>query len=148
MSDQHSRRDFLVKSASTAAVVAIGGALAACGSDAPPAEFKYGVASGDPLGDRVMLWTHAKIKDSADAVALTWQVATDKGFASIVRSGSVSATEATSFTAKVDATGLTPGSSYFYRFLDEKGYTCDLQRVINFVNTIEPEFLAYLKEIF
>ncbi len=123
MSDQRSRRDFLVKSASTAAVVAIGGALAACGSDTPSAEFNYGVASGDPLGDRVMLWTHAKIKDSVDSVALTWQVATDKGFASIVRSGSVSATEASSFTAKVDATGLTPGASYFYRFFDETGAT-------------------------
>lgn len=41
-----------------------------------------------------------------------------------------------------------PAIRFFYRFLGEKQYMSDPQRVINFVNTIEPEFLAYLKEIF
>jgi alkaline phosphatase D len=122
MSDHRSRRSFLVQSASAATVVALTGSLAACGgSEAHPAEFKYGVASGDPLGDRVILWTHAKIKDSLEAVGLTWQVALDKDFVNIVRSGGTTATEASSFTAKVDVTGLTPGASYFYRFFDGTG---------------------------
>lgn len=68
MSDQNSRRHFIVKSTSVATAAAVSSALVACGgSSAPSAEFKYGVASGDPLADRVMLWTHAKIADSAAA---------------------------------------------------------------------------------
>lgn len=115
-----SRRDFLVKSASTAMVATVGVTLAACGgTDVTPAVFAYGVASGDPLSDRVILWTHAKIAGSVEPVALTWQVASDSGFARVISSGRVMATEATSFTAKVDATGLTPGASYFYRFIDD-----------------------------
>ncbi len=126
------RRDFLVKTSSTAAAVALSGSLAACGgsddSPAPatpapakPSEFKYGVASGDPLTDRVILWTHAKIPDSAQNVGLTWEIASDAAFASVVRSGRVETTEAASFTAKVDVTGLVAGTAYFYRFKDDAG---------------------------
>ena len=121
-SDQNSRRNFIVKSTSVATAAAVSSALVACGgSSSPVAEFKYGVASGDPLTDRVMLWAHAKIADSTAVVGLTWQVATDAAFASIVKSGRVETSDATSFTAKVDVTGLTAGATYFYRFLDEAG---------------------------
>ena len=137
----HRRRDFLdflVKSSSSAVAVAVTGSLAACGgsdsasSPAPalvpepaptPSVFAFGVASGDPLADRVILWTHAKIPASTATVSLTWQIATDAAFTSIVRSGSLQATEAASFTAKVDVTGLTAGASYFYRFRDAAGVT-------------------------
>ena len=120
MPDQSSRRNFIVKSTSAATAAAVCSVLVACGgSSVPAAEFKYGVASGDPLTDRVMLWTHAKIADSTAVVGLTWQVATDAAFASILRAGRVETSEATAFTAKVDATGLTAGVTYFYRFLDE-----------------------------
>ncbi len=133
MSQNGNRRDFIKKTSSTAAAVALGGSLAACGggdddpapapqpAPAKPAEFKYGVASGDPLADRVILWTHAKVADSTDAVSLTWQLASDAAFATIFKSGQVDATEAASFTAKVDATGLSAGTSYFYRFRDAAG---------------------------
>jgi len=121
-SNHRSRRDFLVRSASTAVTVTLGGSLAACGgSDARPAAFSYGVASGDPLTDRVILWTHAKIPGSTDAVALTWQVASDSGFTKVVSSGRITASETASFTAKVDATGLSAGNTYFYRFMDDSG---------------------------
>ncbi|MFZ3118930.1 MAG: alkaline phosphatase D family protein, partial [Variovorax sp.] len=83
----------------------------------------FGVASGDPLTDRVILWTHAKVPDSTADVALTWDVANDAAFKAVVRSGTVTATEAASFTAKVDVTGLTAGASYFYRFRDATGAT-------------------------
>ena len=125
--------DFLVKSSSSAVALAVTGSLAACGGSddvvavAPPAPvpsvFAFGVASGDPLADRVILWTHAKVPASTADVSLTWQVATDAAFASIVRTGSLPATEASSFTAKVDVTGLTAGSTYFYRFRDTAGVT-------------------------
>ena len=122
MSVFSSRRDFLVKSVSAAASLAVGGALTACGSDGPAAsEFKYGVASGDPLADRVILWTHAKIPDSSDPVGLTWQVAADSGFATLVGSGRTVATDAAGHTAKVDATGLAAGAAYVYRVIDDAG---------------------------
>lgn len=129
--------DFLVKSSSSAVALAAVGSLAACGGGgndaapapapappaATPAAFAFGVASGDPLTDRVILWTHAKVPDSTADVALTWDVANDAAFTAVVRSGTVTATEAASFTAKVDVTGLTAGASYFYRFRDATGAT-------------------------
>ena len=122
MSDVSNRRNFMVKTASATAAVALASSLAACGgSDASPSVFGYGVASGDPLADRVILWTHAKIPGSTNTVGLTWQVASDNAFATILQSGRLAATEATGFTAKVDVTGLTAGASYFYRFVDDAG---------------------------
>ena len=38
-----------------------------------PAVFAFGVASGDPLSDRVILWSHAKIPNSTADVVLTWR---------------------------------------------------------------------------
>lgn len=129
MSEVTSRREFLLKAA---AAIAAGSSVVACGGSdddstpaipAVPAQFTYGVASGDPLSDRVMLWTYAKVADSTAAVPLTWQVATDSSFTTVVSSGSVDALPANGFTAKVDATGLTPGATYFYRFRDTAGTT-------------------------
>jgi alkaline phosphatase D len=111
----------MVKTAGATAAVAMLGTLAACGGSTPKADFKYGVASGDPLADRVILWTHAKIADSTNSVWLTWEVATDNAFATVLRTGRVQTTEASSFTAKVDVTGLSAGTSYFYRFVDDAG---------------------------
>ncbi len=48
--------------------------------------FDFGVASGDPLSDRVIIWTHAKYQNLSDAVPLSWQVATDLEFTKIISS--------------------------------------------------------------
>jgi alkaline phosphatase D len=107
---QTSRRDFVIRLASLAAVAGSGAALTACGGgdDVAPS-FSYGVASGDPLADRVMLWTHAQYDGVTDDVALTWEVATDAAFATLTASGSARAVAAAAFTGKVDATGLSAG---------------------------------------
>ena len=121
MSQLHAdRRKFLIQSAGTVAALATtGSTLVACGgSDTAAAEFRYGVASGDPLADRVILWTHAKLPNSNDNVPLTWQVSTSSTFDTIVATGSVTSTAGTAFTNKVDATGLSAGNTYYYRFLD------------------------------
>lgn len=125
MSKSTNRRDFLVK---TAALVAAGSSVVACGGGGgnaflSHAQFHYGVASGDPLADRVMLWTHAKIPDSNAAVPLLWQVASDSRFFHIISFGQVDARPENGFTAKVDASGLTAGSTYFYRFIDLTGHS-------------------------
>ena len=107
MSHTPNRRKFIVKSATALTAVAAGSILSACGSSgsARPSEFRYGVASGDPLTDRVILWTHARIADSSAAVGLTWQVAANAGFDTLIASGRATATADTGFTVKVDATG-------------------------------------------
>ena len=111
------RRDFLIKVSSISAALAAGGMLSACGSnEASMVNFDYGVASGDPLSDKVILWTHAKYQDSVDAVNLTWQVASDIEFSKIISSGIAVANIDSDYTCNVDATGLSPNQSYFYRF--------------------------------
>ena len=55
-----SRREFIIRVSSVSAVVSAGAVLSACGgvvSDddvAQSVQFAYGVASGDPLSDRVI----------------------------------------------------------------------------------------------
>jgi len=119
------RRHFLTRTGSLAALVGAS-SLSACGDSSGsiiPSQFLYGVASGDPLANSVILWTHAKRPNTDSDVNLTWQLATDNGFTNIVKTGTVMASMAAGNTAKVDATGLTAGTVYYYRFMDETGAT-------------------------
>ncbi len=117
MKTTHARRDFLIKVSSISAVLSTGGILSACGgNESPMVNFDFGVASGDPLSDSVILWTHAKYQDLSDAVPLTWQVASDLEFTKIVVFGTGQASADSGYTFKVDAKGLLPNQTYFYRF--------------------------------
>jgi alkaline phosphatase D len=119
----NSRRKFMINTTATAAAavtVSLAGCSSSSSSAGPAPKFAFGVASGDPLADRVILWTHAKATDSNATIPLTWQVATDAAFINIVASGRVDATESNGFTAKVDATGLNAGTDYFYRFIGDQ----------------------------
>jgi alkaline phosphatase D len=117
MKNTQARRDFLIKVSSISAVLSTGGILSACGSsDSPMVNFDFGVASGDPLSDSVILWTHAKFQELTDPVFLTWQVATDLEFSNLIASGSGQSSSDTGYTYKLDAKGLQPNQSYFYRF--------------------------------
>ena len=112
-----SRRQFVIRLASLATVASSGMALSACmGDGGEPPVFSYGVCSGDPLADRVMLWTHAQVPNSSEDVPLTYEVATDASFATLVSSGNTLASAASGHTAKADATGLAAGKDYFFRF--------------------------------
>ncbi|HEY0261506.1 MAG TPA: alkaline phosphatase D family protein, partial [Chitinophagales bacterium] len=84
--------------------------------------FYHGVASGDPLTDRVILWTRITNTNSfTDTV--DWEIATDTAFANIVNSGTVVTDTSVDFTVKVDATNLQPNSWYFYRFKGHGRYS-------------------------
>lgn len=84
------------------------------------AHFTHGIASGDPLADRVILWTRVLPGDgAAKELPVTWEVATDDYFENLVASGSTTTGPERDYTVKVDATGLQPGSRYFYRFTAE-----------------------------
>ncbi|SDF66096.1 alkaline phosphatase D [Blastococcus aurantiacus] len=85
--------------------------------------FHHGVASGDPLPDAVVLWTRVTPRPGDDpgtgrgpVVDVTWEVAADAQFRRIVRSGTVRTGPDRDHTVKVDATRLTPGTWYWYRF--------------------------------
>ncbi len=101
-----------------ALVLALPLPLAACSSaTVEPAKspFAHGVASGDPLPDAVMLWTRVK-GDGDAAVEVKWEVAEDASFQKITASGTFTTNPERDFTVKVDANGLAPGRTYFYRF--------------------------------
>ena len=79
--------------------------------------FYHGVASGDPLPDRVIIWSRITSEEgNADDIDVTWQVATDSGMTNVVQSGLFTTNAARDYTVKVDVTGLTPYTTYFYRF--------------------------------
>jgi alkaline phosphatase D len=84
--------------------------------------FTLGVASGDPLPDRVILWTRLA-PDPLNGggmpnhdVDVAWEVAADPGFGSIVASGTEPARVVHGHAVHVDATGLAPDAWYYYRF--------------------------------
>jgi alkaline phosphatase D len=85
-----------------------------------PFHFTHGVASGDPLADRVILWTRL-IPGSGqhNRVDCQWQVALDANFNQLVGSGEASTGVERDYTIKVDAEGLEPGQQYYYRFLSD-----------------------------
>ena len=78
--------------------------------------FKYGVASGDPLQDRVILWTHCKVDSNDETLIVRYEVSTGSNFATIVSSGETTTDIDKDYTVKVDATGLQPNQTYYYRF--------------------------------
>ena len=77
--------------------------------------FRHGVASGDPLDDRVILWTRVTPAKSGP-VAVRWTIASDDRLREVVNQGVVTALPDRDFTVKVDAEGLQPGRTYYYRF--------------------------------
>ena len=77
--------------------------------------FYHGVASGDPLHDRVIIWTRIT-PDTEGSIEGTWQVATDPAFSNVVRSGSFFTSAERDYTVKIDVTGLSAGTTYYYYF--------------------------------
>ncbi len=78
--------------------------------------FYHGVASGDPLKDRVILWSRITLDPAVDPVTVGWSIATDTAFANVVNSGTVTTDSSKDYTIKADATGLQPNTWYYYRF--------------------------------
>ena len=82
-----------------------------------PLPFAHGVASGDPLKDRVMIWTRiTEVVPSAASIPVGWQVASDPQMTAVLRSGTQTTTADRDWTVKVDVVGLKPATTYYYRF--------------------------------
>ncbi|MGW4891184.1 alkaline phosphatase D family protein, partial [Kitasatospora sp. NPDC004240] len=98
-------------------------AAAAPAAAATAPQFLHGIASGDPLPDGILLWT--RVTPTPEAVPgsatgpdteVRWELAADKNFATVVASGTVTASAASDHTVKADVRGLTPDTAYWYRF--------------------------------
>lgn len=90
--------------------------------------FGYGVASGDPTADAVVIWTRAT-PPSADGepvatpgsglgapLTVRWEVGLDRRFEHVVAKGRLHTSADSDHTVKVDVRGLTPYTRYWYRF--------------------------------
>lgn len=118
------RRELLVKGTAAALaapfVSACGGrtqTTAGANGVATESPFKHGIASGDPLTDRVILWTRVtplSLDDGDIPVLVT--LADDHNFSRNVVSYASAAVRARDWTVKVDFAGLSPGQTYYYRF--------------------------------
>ncbi|MBL8348312.1 MAG: alkaline phosphatase D family protein [Rubrivivax sp.] len=78
--------------------------------------FTHGVASGDPLQRRVMLWTRIAPRRLLPRLPVRWEVAHDPGFRRLAAHGIAFASAERDWTVKVDAGDLPPGTELFYRF--------------------------------
>ncbi|MGC1241106.1 MAG: alkaline phosphatase D family protein [Chryseosolibacter sp.] len=78
--------------------------------------FYHGVASGDPLADRVIIWTRVTPDDSLTAVEVQWDLSANEQFNPVMKNGSVTTSPDRDYTVKVDVTGLEPFTRYYYRF--------------------------------
>jgi alkaline phosphatase D len=84
----------------------------------PIAPFYHGVASGDPLADRVIIWT--RITTDSLLSHVDWRVATDTAMTQIVQQGSTTTDASKDYTVKIDVTGLQPNTIYYYEFSAEQ----------------------------
>ncbi|MSP72417.1 MAG: hypothetical protein EXR76_09610 [Myxococcales bacterium] len=125
------RRAFLETSARLFVVTAVAAGLPACGDETAPAAepvydgdarlvFPQGLASGDPTPDSVVLWTRVEPKNVADAppeIEVSYEVASDPDFRSVVAEGKVVVEAASDHTLRLEVNGLLPYRHYFYRFV-------------------------------
>ncbi|MEQ1311729.1 alkaline phosphatase D family protein [Acinetobacter sp. XH1639] len=123
MTAKISRRELIQKSLFGFGALSLSAGFTGCNdsSDQETAtlqvNFEHGVASGDPLQDRVILWTRLTPSDSSARLQVTWEIALDQQFKQIIKTDKVTTAAAQDFTVKVDAIGLKPNQSYFYRFV-------------------------------
>ena len=87
------------------------------------APFYHGVASGDPLSDRVIIWTRITPVDFGSALTVSYQVATDNQFNNVIASGNYTTDSTKDFTVKIDVTGLNPNTFYYYEFEHNGAYS-------------------------
>lgn len=80
--------------------------------------YDHGVASGDPLPDRVIIWTRITPQDeeTSAVIPVKWSVYADREMTTLISSGLTETSAARDFTVKADAGGLQPATEYFYQF--------------------------------
>ena len=114
------RRDFLrvVSAGLSLPLLACQPGGAGRGAAVGGGRFEHGVASGDPLIDRVILWTRLTPQhEQAAPIPVELIVARDEDLAEPLLRVRSYAEAAHDFTVKLDVQGLEPGTTYHYVFL-------------------------------
>ena len=114
-----SRRDFFKRSGAVAVGAAAAAELLPLQAATPSPVFQHGVASGDPLTDRVILWTRVTPASAKASIGVSYVVAADPSLTRVVLRGSAKTNPARDNTVKVDAIGLQPNTTYYYQFAAE-----------------------------
>ncbi len=127
----------LVTRRNALALAGAGGALAACGQKPAARQdnaingfFRHGIASGDPLQTSVILWS--AITTDGSSIKIIAELAGDENFTTSVWSAPVDVRPELAVNGiiplKIEATGLIPGTEYFYRFRENAGETSPVGR--------------------
>jgi len=118
-----SRRDFIKSSLAGVGAATVSLSLVGCShNDSSPSyndfevDFNHGVASGDPLTDRVILWTRVTPEGTPKSVNISLEVSLDKTFENLEFNEPLAALAKNDYTVKVDLEGLKANTRYYYRF--------------------------------
>ncbi len=86
--------------------------------------FQLGIAAGDPAPDGFVIWTRLAPRPleighgmPSAPVPVKWEVASNSGFGTIIRSGETVARPELAHAVHVEVEGLEPNREYFYRFI-------------------------------
>ncbi len=82
--------------------------------------FYHGVASGDPLKDRVIIWTRVT-PNLQKAVEVKWSISEQSNMSVPIKTGVLQTDSTKDYTVKIDVTGLSPNTKYYYQFEALKG---------------------------
>ena len=91
--------------------------------------YPQGVASGDPDEHSVVLWSRRPF-ETGDNHALTVEVAADASFRRVVATARAPVLAAADWTCRTLVGGLSPATTYWYRFTDESGAGSRVGRTI------------------
>ncbi|HFA51168.1 MAG TPA: hypothetical protein ENJ95_19325 [Bacteroidetes bacterium] len=84
--------------------------------------FYFGVASGDPHPDGIVIWTKI-ISENNKTETVDWEMATDTAMQNTVRSGTQETDISSAYTVKIFVKNLSPGTTYYYRFKNKNIYS-------------------------
>ena len=85
--------------------------------------FYHGVASGDALSDRVIIWTRVSAENVPSAIEVSYTLSTNPDMGETVQSGTFTTDADRDYTVKVDVTGLDADTWYYYQFEALNGHS-------------------------
>jgi alkaline phosphatase D len=89
-------------------------------ADSVCAPFYFGVASGDPSSESIVIWTHISTYPDS-TIVVSWELAADSSFNTVLKSGTTLTDSNLQHTVKVNIDSLNPAQTYYYRFSDNSG---------------------------
>jgi alkaline phosphatase D len=113
------RRDFLKTSGYFFLTASLSGVTGCPSGGSRPGTFSFpqGVASGDPRETAVLLWTRVEaVSGRPESITVVAEASTTQDFSSLLASRQFAATPASDYTLRIDLNGLSPGTTYYYRF--------------------------------